>query len=335
MGDIGAFYNGTFNDSFSNLTMNETRALPCGSYTYTIRRAYAPLRLSYQAISLTLAVIGNICVIIFIKRWKVTSSRMYLFIIHLCVADLCVAVFNILPHLVEFATSTDYVHDVWCKLVMYMKMVSLYMSAYIMIATAVDRYREVFHPKSQSIKTNYVLLSIGWTVPFIFSVPQLINFEMVGNRCRMTAQKNYFQAFLLFFTISMYIVPLLLLIFIYGRLSLVTWKKDKWQQHMDINGVKYSIQTTRSRNLTADLSDSKKKTIQLTFVVVLFYFICWTPFVIAHFWSTYGSPPRCSKYAYLLCLFLNIEDQSQTLFLLILCPVNRRHSYTDPHVESM
>ena len=289
--------------TLKNLTKNDSKIHPCGDSKYAITTVFPPLRLSYQAVVLTLAVIGNICVIIFIKRWKVTSSRMYLFIIHLCVADLCVAVFNMLPHLVEFATTVDYHYDVWCKLVMYMKIVSLYMSAYIMLATAIDRYREVFHPTNQSLKTNYVLLSIGWTVPFIFSIPQLINFQMAERkgiiRCRRTASDVYFQAFLHFFAISIYIVPLVLLTFIYGRISLVTWRKNKWQQFLDVNGVRYSIENHRRRNVSQDVSDSKKKTIQLTFVVVLFYFICWTPFVIAHFWSTYGSAPWCSEYIFI------------------------------------
>ena len=282
------------------------------------KRIIPPIKISYQATVFVLALLGNICVIAFIKRWKVTrSSRMYIFIENLCIADILVALFHILPQLIEFCMVVDYGSDLVCKLIMYGRMVPIFLSTYMMLATAIDRYREVFYPSSHTTKGNYILLSIAWIVPFVFSIPQLLNFEMAEKNglpsCRMTAPVKSFRAYLLFFNINIYIIPLFMLGFIYGRLSWVIWKKEHPQRisHTTINGVRYSMKERPQRishttingvrysiqgsGMSRSISGAHNKSILLTFVMVVVYFICWTPFMVAHYLQTYGKAPTCSK----------------------------------------
>ena len=72
---------------------------------------------------------------------------MFYFILHLSIADLLTAFFTLLPEVVWTLTFPDF-HGgvVMCKFVKFTQMLGPYLSSYILIMTAVDRYQAICNP---------------------------------------------------------------------------------------------------------------------------------------------------------------------------------------------
>ncbi|KAF7642769.1 hypothetical protein LDENG_00250940 [Lucifuga dentata] len=72
-----------------------------------------------------LALAGNLCVLWAIHTTKHGQSRMYYFMKHLSIADLVVAVFQVLPQLIWDITFRFYGPDFLCRLVKYLQVVDV------------------------------------------------------------------------------------------------------------------------------------------------------------------------------------------------------------------
>ena len=72
---------------------------------------------------------------------------MFYFILHLSIADLLTAFFTLLPEVVWTLTFPDFHGGViMCKFVKFTQMLGPYLSSYILIMTAVDRYQAICNP---------------------------------------------------------------------------------------------------------------------------------------------------------------------------------------------
>ncbi len=138
--------------------------------------------------------------------------------------------------------------------------------------------------------------------------------------------------YITFFTILIYVIPFLILVLLYGRICYEVWKnvRRKRTGPMDspLDGrVVYKFNGTgtisvisgqnpdstscnheaasnperhsmipRSHSIRC-FSRSKLKTIKLTFVVIVCYLICWSPFFITQMWWAYDeTAPYNSEY---------------------------------------
>ena len=119
------------------------------------------------------------------------------------------------------------------------------------------------------------------------------------------------------FTVSIYIVPFYVLAVLYGRICWEVWKnvrhiKDGKSEHFMEGKVVYKFNGTGTISIISPhlattrklkhggrkfketlcprvhsmrgVSRSKMKTIQLTFVVIIAYVLCWSPFFITQMW---------------------------------------------------
>jgi arginine vasopressin receptor 1A len=95
------------------------------------------LSLKYiSLISLSLSLSQNLETLLY------QMSRMYYFILHLSLADLLTAFFTLLPEIVWSATWPDfYGGNAVCKIVKFGQMVGPYLSSYVLIMTAIDRFQ--------------------------------------------------------------------------------------------------------------------------------------------------------------------------------------------------
>jgi len=98
-----------------------------------------------------LSVIGNGLILDRLRRatnprHRDTSRRRNMMILHLCLADLFVVVFNVVPQIAQLATDRFHGNSILCKLVRYAQVVAMYVSSYVLLTTAVDRYTAICHP---------------------------------------------------------------------------------------------------------------------------------------------------------------------------------------------
>ncbi|GFS11177.1 annetocin receptor [Elysia marginata] len=99
----------------------------------------ALIEVSVSATILCLAIVGNVCVLISLANRRKRLSRMHLMILHLSLADLFVAFFNVLPQLAWDITYRFEGGQFLCVAVKYCQVVAMYASSYVLLATAIDR----------------------------------------------------------------------------------------------------------------------------------------------------------------------------------------------------
>ncbi|XP_071792222.1 oxytocin receptor-like [Asterias amurensis] len=185
-----------------------------------------------------LAIFGNTIVIAVLWRRRKSLSRMHYFIIHLCIADLTVAFLYTLPQMLWDITYKFYAPDVVCRLVKYFQLFPVYLSTYILVMTAIDRYLAICHPlmglrRNQTFRMRVMVL-IAWGIAVVCSLPQLALFKLKNRTpnshqewmdCRGNFQNSAgVKAYITFFTMAIYVIPSLILAAMYGMICLTVWK---------------------------------------------------------------------------------------------------------------
>ncbi|KDQ65295.1 cephalotocin receptor 1-like [Zootermopsis nevadensis] len=139
--------------------------------------ALAQAEIATLATMLTVTVLGNFAVLLALSaRPRKKLSRMYYFILHLSVADLCTAFLSVLPQLAWDVTYRFYGGPLLCKIVKYGQTLGPYLSAYILMATALDRYQAVCHPLaycSWTSRRSRAMVWMAWVFALIFCIPQV------------------------------------------------------------------------------------------------------------------------------------------------------------------
>lgn len=206
----------------------------------------AAIEITTLAIIFLLALIGNLFVLIALwRQMKFRSpSRMYLFMMHLSIADVLVAIFNILPQMLWKITFRFQGGDLLCRAVKYMQVMVLYLSTYILVMMAVDRYRAVCWTSNlywNSVKLAKVMVVIAWIMSLVFAVPQPFIFRItqlpsndskVIQDCWATFVEPWGgKAYVTWFVLAAFIMPLMILSFCYGVICYKIWTYNPDKSH--------------------------------------------------------------------------------------------------------
>lgn len=257
---------------------------------------------------LLLALTGNLCVLWSIHATKHSQTRMYYFMKHLSIADLVVAIFQVFPQLIWDITFRFYGPDLLCRLVKYLQVVGMFASTYMLVLMSIDRCLAICQPLRSVHKGKdrlYVIAS--WMLSLIFSTPQAYIFSLreVGNGVHDCwgdfVQPWGAKAYVTWMSLSIYIFPVAILSICYGLICFKIWQN-------------FNLKTTREHFLTLTsrpskgahplsrvssvrlISKAKIRTVKMTFVVVLAYIVCWTPFFFVQMWSVWDpAAPREGK----------------------------------------
>ncbi|XP_061165311.1 cephalotocin receptor 1-like [Saccostrea echinata] len=288
----------------------------------------AQAEISVQVVIFVLAVFGNATVLAVLLPRK--KSRMYLFMMHLSLADLFVAFCNVLPQLIWDITYVFIGNDILCRFVKYLQIVVIYASSYVMLMSAIDRYIAICHPFfSHKIRSGrvHLMVFIAWCLSLILPVPQLLIFSYKRREdgqydCWATFDPAWtLQLYITYFTFSVYIIPMIILTFCYGRICFVVIKRSHRNEQLvlsrrissssiyhdniqdrNIQAVKFSVKVETCR--ANGISRAKIKTVRLTLAVVLCYFICWTPFFLFQLWAAYDPSAPYTSTAFVIILLL-------------------------------
>ncbi|XP_064597927.1 cephalotocin receptor 2-like [Liolophura sinensis] len=325
------WWNGStwLNNTLKNVTKHKTRD-----------EELAKIEIAVLAIILVLAIFGNTCVLLALSRKRTNVSRMHIFIMHLSIADLLVAIFNVLPQMLNDITFRFQGNDSLCRFVKYMQVVVIYLSTYVLVMTAVDRYRAICFPLSNhswTARRVHLMVVGAYFIAFTLSTPQLFLFHYgrtVTGEMDCLANFDPFwlvNVYVTWFTAAVYIVPLLILTFAYGSICYTVWLRSRQQKSAShpakvIHEVQYKS-TASTLNSAAEISNrvhrkdvhprshscrgfsrAKIKTIKLTFVVILAYVICWSPFFISQLWWLYDESVAEKQYAVIMMLLASLNS---------------------------
>ncbi|KAL8212655.1 UNVERIFIED_CONTAM: hypothetical protein K2H54_054476 [Gekko kuhli] len=142
-----------------------------------------------------LALTGNLCVLMAIHTTRHKHSRMYFFMKHLSIADLAVAIFQVLPQLIWDITFRFYGPDYLCRLIKYLQVVGMFASTYMLLLMSLDRCLAICQPLRSLHRRSDRL-----------SVPP------------------HLDAYITWITLTVYIIPVLMLSICYGLISFKIWQ---------------------------------------------------------------------------------------------------------------
>ena len=208
---------------------NATTVAPPGSRDEEL----AKIEIIVQAVILFLAVFGNGLVLLILCTRHKKLSRMNMMIVHLSIADLFVAFFNVLPQMIWDVTFRFRGNNFLCKTVKYFQVVAMYASSYVLVTTALDRYLAIVHPMTSQTWTStniHALVGVAWALSLAFSIPQLSIFsyqELGAGQFDCWAvfyPKWTVSLYITWITTAIYIIPFGILTFAYGRICFVVWK---------------------------------------------------------------------------------------------------------------
>ncbi|XP_061583272.1 oxytocin receptor b isoform X2 [Cololabis saira] len=278
----------------------------------------AKVEVTVLVLVLLLALTGNLCVLWAIRTTKHGHSRMYYFMKHLSIADLVVAIFQVLPQLIWDITFRFYGPDFLCRLVKYLQVVGMFASTYMLVLMSIDRCLAICQPLRSVHKgkgKDRFCVIASWMLSLAFSTPQAYIFSLkeVGSGVYDCwgdfVQPWGAKAYITWMSLSIYILPVAILSICYGLICFKIW------QNINIKTRRENTFAATSR-LRKDahplsrvssvrlISKAKIRTVKMTFVVVLAYIVCWTPFFFVQMWSAWDPAAPREDMAFIIAMLL-------------------------------
>eukprot|EP00069_Balaena_mysticetus_P006683 bmy_18753T0 len=288
-------------------------------------------------------------------RW----APMHVFIGHLCLADLAVALFQVLPQLAWDATDRFRGPDALCRAVKYLQMVGMYASSYMILAMTLDRHRAICRPMlahrhGGGARWNRPVL-VAWAFSLLLSLPQLFIFAQrdVGDGSGVLdcwarfAEPWGLRAYVTWIALMVFVAPALgiaacqVLIFREIHASLVPGPAERARGRR-------GGRRTGSPSEGARVSAAMAKTVRMTLVIVIVYVLCWAPFFLVQLWAAWDpEAPREGPPFVLLMLLASLNSctnpwiyasfsrsVSSELRSLLCCARTRAPPGLGPHEES-
>ncbi|XP_061085847.1 arg8-vasotocin receptor-like [Conger conger] len=234
------------------------------------------------------AACGNLILLYALWRKRKRNSRTHLFLLHLCFADLVVAFFQVLPQLSMEITYRFKGTDVACRAVKYLQVVGMFASTYMIVVMTVDRYNAVCRPMVSFFRGSfrrYISIGAAWLISLAFSTPQLFIFSLqeVDEHeydCWATFIEPWgSKIYITWITLAVFVLPAIILIFCQIKIC----------SGIYFNMKRKALQSTNNtRVLNKGVSSSMLKTVKMTFVIILVYTMCWSPFFVVQLWSAWS-----------------------------------------------
>ncbi|XP_072552633.1 vasopressin V2 receptor [Salminus brasiliensis] len=143
--------------------------------------ALARAEVGVLGLILALATLGNSFVLWVLLRRRKYNAPMHLFMVNLCIADLVVAFFQVLPQLVWDITERFQGPDALCRSVKYMQIVGMFASSYMIVAMTVDRHYAICCPlqayRGGTVSRWNTPIVVAWGLALVLSVPQVFIFS--------------------------------------------------------------------------------------------------------------------------------------------------------------
>ncbi|XP_030590626.1 vasopressin V2 receptor-like [Archocentrus centrarchus] len=173
------------------------------------------------AVILVMALLGNGLVLVVLLRRRRHHNPLHQFMLNLCVADLVVALFQVLPQLVWDAKGRFPGPDFLCRLVKYLQVLGMFASSYMIVAMTVDRHYAICCPlqahRSGATQRWNSFIVLAWVLSLLLSLPQVFIFsrsevapgvyECWGN----FAESWGLKAYVTWMTLAIFILPVLII----------------------------------------------------------------------------------------------------------------------------
>jgi arginine vasopressin receptor 1B len=270
----------------------------------------AKVEIGILATVLVLATGGNLAVLLILGLQGHKRSRMHLFVLHLALTDLGVALFQVLPQLLWDITYRFQGSDLLCRAVKYLQVLSMFASTYMLLAMTLDRYLAVCHPLrslQQPSQSTYPLIAAPWLLAAILSLPQVFIFslrEVIQGSGVLDCWADFYfswgpRAYITWTTMAIFVLPVVVLTACYGLICHEIYKNLKvktqagreerrgWPKSSSSAAAAATRGLPSRVSSISTISRAKIRTVKMTFVIVLAYIACWAPFFSVQMWSVW------------------------------------------------
>ncbi|NXC89419.1 V1BR protein, partial [Cercotrichas coryphoeus] len=245
---------------------------------------------------LAVATAGNLGVLLAMYRLRRKMSRMHLFILHLGLTDLGVALFQVLPQLLWKVTYRFLGPDPLCRAVKYLQVLSMFASTYMLLVMTLDRYLAVCHPLQalqQPGRQAYAMIGATWLLSCLLSLPQVFIFSLrevrpgsgVLDCWARFGQPWGARAYVTWTTLCIFVLPVGVLGVCYSLICHEICRNLKGKTRGGGAGAA-PAQPARVSSVRT-ISRAKIRTVRMTFVIVAAYVACWAPFFSVQMWSVW------------------------------------------------
>ncbi|XP_050039051.1 oxytocin receptor-like [Dermacentor andersoni] len=257
---------------------------------------------------------GNAAIVAVLARPRAAkrASRVNLFILHLAIGDLAVGLFTQSSEMLFEISGGWVLGGPACKAVVYVQMVTLASTTFILASMSYDRYAAICRPlESRSgLRRAKAMVAVSWAMAFLLALPQLFIFVQVQTgvttsgrahfECLSVGYTRHWQRQLYFSWLTLYILvaPGILISACYLRLLRAVWAAS------GSDGSSCLVTTSRSsqRSKGSDKANGKSspptlrrcaqghpllpraraKTLKLTVCIIASFMLCWIPYFTVH-----------------------------------------------------
>jgi neuropeptide S receptor 1 len=278
-------------------------------------------RVSTLIFIMVIAIVGNVFIVILLtcSRYKARKSRVNLFIMNLAIGDLLICFITMTTEILFVVFGEWKLGAVACKLLTYLEIVTLASATFILTSMSIDRYLSLCHPVRFNSSVLAIVrakqyISVSWVLAFIFASPQLLIFVQTvekwlpDGRIKYSCSSSGYNAewqrklYFTFMTSYILVIPAFIISYCYIKVASCIWKKGRELANAENSGI-----SNPSRIYTV-ISKAKIKTLKMTFVIIVTFITCWTPYFVStliqiYSNNTYEIPAPVIVFAETIALF--------------------------------
>ncbi|XP_052664261.1 gonadotropin-releasing hormone II receptor-like [Harpia harpyja] len=215
-------------------------------------------------------------------------SHIRLLLLHLAAADLLVTVAVMPLDAIWNITLQWRAGDLACRLLMYLRLLAMYASAFVTVVISLDRQAAILRPLAiaRARRRNRIMLYAAWLLSAGLSVPQLFLFHTVTlhpphNFTQCTTRGSFPQPWheavynMLGFA-CLFLLPLLIMICCYTRILLEISRR--------MGSSLFSSQDVSLRCSRNNIPRARLRMLKMSLVIVSSFILCWTPYYLLGLW---------------------------------------------------
>uniref|UniRef100_A0A3B4TPK9 Vasopressin V2 receptor n=1 Tax=Seriola dumerili TaxID=41447 RepID=A0A3B4TPK9_SERDU len=270
------------------------------------------------AVILVMALLGNGLVLVVLLRRRRHHNPLHQFMLNLCLADLVVALFQVLPQLVWDAKGRFPGPDFVCRLVKYLQVLGMFASSYMIVAMTMDRHYAICCPlqahRSGATQRWNTFILLAWGLSLLLSLPQVFIFSRsevapgVYECWGHFAESWGLKAYVTWMTLAVFILPVLTITVCQVRI----FKEIHNNLYLKSERPPSAVCCPPPKAPAArggEVSAAMSKTVRMTLVIVLVYSLCWAPFFSVQLWAAWDpDPPQNGAVFTLLMLLASLNS---------------------------
>ena len=214
-----------------------------------------------------IGLIGNILVVLVLMQYKRLKSMTSIYLLNLAISDLIFLV--TLPFWIDYKVKDDWIFgDAMCKLLSGFYFMGLYSEIFFIILLTIDRYLAIVHAvfalRARTITFGIITSIVVWVLAILASVPGLYfsktQWEFTHHTCSIHFPPESFTKWKKFQALKLNIMglvlPLLVMIVCYTGIIKILLRRP---------------------------NEKKAKAVRLIFVIMIIFFLFWTPYNLSVF----------------------------------------------------